>query len=635
MSDAATLNEEFSLQLRGSLYLTTVNVVEDECLSIIIEKDDTGEQWKGEFSTRYVEDVTQRTGNSKKFSVFTKMLLSALHQSSDSVYVDILTFADLEALRTKAARKAPSSSTSSKDNNKRYLILTYAAEFDKVNYPLPLSFVEEPSAQDLKAIVTRLRAELQLLRKSGSRPAELAVHKLEKENASLKAQVRQMERAPDSAGKARAVEIERDDLRANLESLRAESKREIETVRAQCKNLMRELEEQAAEMEVLRSGMGSSGGPDLSEYVAPPRTAHICNNLTRYKRRIRLLESDLESEKASAREEQAALRVELVALSGERTDLLTRNDALSDKLRALKTELESLKRRYNVPASRDIYTANPRPQRSSRSPSPAPPRPARPSSAGSATSQRASSSSRFDPTAYVKQRQAALQRTSQRPQPAAAAATSRNASALSSAASSRGGSVNSSRASSASRQRPDPPRATAGFTGLPASRSRPQDHYSPVTSTLSTVSARLQGISAHQRQLGPSAHSPSATNRHAAPAASRQQQQQSYQQPSPQQRPATAGTHRPSDLQRAAPQNPSPARGGARGPPPPPPPPSPPPLLFSFSFFFSLSVEHRPSACFRQEVASSRSLIMSALQAQRSSASSSRQRQRRRRGDSL
>ena len=191
MSEAATLNEEFSLQLRGAVYLTTVNVIEDECLSIVIEKDDTGEQWKGEFSTRYVEDVTQRTGNSKKFSVFTKMLLSALHQSSESVYVDILTFADLEALRSKAARKAPSTSGSSKDNTKRYLILTYAAEFDKVNYPLPLSFVDEPSVQDLKAIVLRLRAELQLVRKSGSRPAELAVHKLEKENASLKAQVRQ------------------------------------------------------------------------------------------------------------------------------------------------------------------------------------------------------------------------------------------------------------------------------------------------------------------------------------------------------------------------------------------------------------------------------------------------------------
>ena len=196
MSDASTLNEEFSLQLRGSVYLTTVSVAGDESLSIIIEKDDSGEQWKGEFSSRYVEDVTQRTGNSKKFAVFTKMLLSALHQSSDSVYVDILTFADLEALRSKAARKAPSTSSSSKDNNKRYLILTYAAEFDKVNYPLPLSFVDEPSVQDLQGTVLRLRAELQLLRKSGSRPAELAVHKLEKENATLKAQLRQMERHP-------------------------------------------------------------------------------------------------------------------------------------------------------------------------------------------------------------------------------------------------------------------------------------------------------------------------------------------------------------------------------------------------------------------------------------------------------
>ena len=54
MSDASTLNEEFSLQLRGSVYLTTVSVAADESLSIIIEKDDSGEQWKGEFSSRYV-----------------------------------------------------------------------------------------------------------------------------------------------------------------------------------------------------------------------------------------------------------------------------------------------------------------------------------------------------------------------------------------------------------------------------------------------------------------------------------------------------------------------------------------------------------------------------------------------------
>jgi coiled-coil domain-containing protein 61 len=555
MSEGGSLTEEFSLQLRGSMYLTTVTVVEEECLSIIIEKDDSGEQWKGEFSTRYIEDVTQRTGNSKKFSVFTKMLLSALHQSSDSVYVDILTFADLEALRSKAARKAPSTSSASKDNNKRYLILTYAAEFDKVNYPLPLSFIDEPSAHDLKSTVNRLRAELQLLRKSGSRPAELAVHKLEKENAALKAQLRQLERVPDSASRTRQIEIERDDLKANFDSLRAESKREIETVRAQCKNLMRELEEQAAEMEALRSGGGNSSGPDLSEY----------------RRRIRQLEADLESEKVSAREEQAALRVELVALSGERTELLSRNDFMSEKIRLLKSELESLKKRYATPASRDIYTANPRPQRSSRSPSPAPARTSRPSSAGSATSQRGPSNSRFDPTAYVKQRQAALQRTSSRPQPVVDSTTSRNASAASSVASSRGGSVNSSRASSASRQRPDAiPRSSSGFTGLPSSKSRPHDQFSPVTSTLSTVSARLQGISSQQRATGSRTYSPSATNKHAAPATSRPQLQQHNQQPSPQHRPSTAGSYRPSGMNdvsegiRPAPQNPSPALASSR-----------------------------------------------------------------------
>jgi coiled-coil domain-containing protein 61 len=574
MSDATTLNEEFSLQLRGSVYLTTVTVVEEESLSIIIEKDDSGEQWKGEFSTRYVEDVTQRTGNSKKFSVFTKMLLSALHQSSDSVYVDILTFADLEMLRSKAARKAPSTSSSSKDNNKRYLILTYAAEFDKVNYPLPLSFVDEPSVHDLQATVLRLRAELQLLRKSGSRPVELAVHKLEKENASLKAQVRQMERVPDSASKARELQAERDELKAHLDSLRAESKREIETVRAQCKNLMRELEEQSAEMEALRGGLDGNSGPDLSEY----------------KRRIRLLESDLEAEKASAREEQAALRVELVALSDERTDLLSRNDSLSDKVRALKTELDALKKRYNVPASRDIYTANPRPQRSSRSPSPAPARTTRPLSAGSASSQRAPSNSRFDPTAYVKQRQAALQRNSPRPLAAAPSAHSRNASVASSAASSRGGSVNSSRASSASRQRPDPPRTGTGFTGLPASRSRAQDHYSPVTSTLSTVSARLQNISSQQRSPSSSAYSMPTSSRNAAPPASRaQQQQQHNQQPSPQQRPSTAGSYRQSgassfvEAKRVAPQNPSPTRGDPRS----------VPICFCSSAHVAPSIQHQ------------------------------------------
>ena len=45
--------------------------------------------------------------------------------------------------------------------NKRYLILTYAAEFDRVHYPLPLMYEEYPDPEDLKRTIVRLRGALQ------------------------------------------------------------------------------------------------------------------------------------------------------------------------------------------------------------------------------------------------------------------------------------------------------------------------------------------------------------------------------------------------------------------------------------------------------------------------------------------
>ncbi len=59
--------------------------------------------------------------------------------------------------------QAPSSSTSvasntsSRHNNKRYLILTYRVEYDRVHYPLPLAFEEVPSVSSLQRVIRRLR----------------------------------------------------------------------------------------------------------------------------------------------------------------------------------------------------------------------------------------------------------------------------------------------------------------------------------------------------------------------------------------------------------------------------------------------------------------------------------------------
>jgi len=103
------------------------------------------------------------------------MLSSAFSKTNESVYIDILTLSDLELLKAKknagasfsssAASSTLTSSTSSLRNTnasiahhlKRYAILTYTGEFDRVHYPLPLMFEEKPNVPSLLRNIRRLR----------------------------------------------------------------------------------------------------------------------------------------------------------------------------------------------------------------------------------------------------------------------------------------------------------------------------------------------------------------------------------------------------------------------------------------------------------------------------------------------
>ena len=58
------------------------------------------------------------------------------------------------------AANGASGSSSSRVNSKRYLILTYAVEFDRVHYPLPLEHQDPNSSEALQRTVQRLRADL-------------------------------------------------------------------------------------------------------------------------------------------------------------------------------------------------------------------------------------------------------------------------------------------------------------------------------------------------------------------------------------------------------------------------------------------------------------------------------------------
>lgn len=156
------LRHETTMVFHNVEYVLSLEVEsEGDSLTMEVEDKASGSRWNGHFSSRYIEEITHKTGNFKKFSVFLKMLVTSMSpQGSDTVFIDLLTYNDLEMLKNRKARKQPGGAVNAKPNNKRYLILTYAVEFDRVHYPLPLQFVDIPDTDGLLKTIDRLRAEL-------------------------------------------------------------------------------------------------------------------------------------------------------------------------------------------------------------------------------------------------------------------------------------------------------------------------------------------------------------------------------------------------------------------------------------------------------------------------------------------
>ncbi|XP_074932415.1 centrosomal protein CCDC61-like isoform X3 [Phalacrocorax aristotelis] len=135
-------------------------------LEVEVEAHLTADTWRGEFDADFIEDLTRKTGNFKQFGIFCDMLESALMQSSRSVTLELLTYADLETLRSQkmGAISRPPLSSASHLNAKRYLILVYSVEFDRIHYPLPLPYAGKLDPAALHRLVCDLREELAQLR---------------------------------------------------------------------------------------------------------------------------------------------------------------------------------------------------------------------------------------------------------------------------------------------------------------------------------------------------------------------------------------------------------------------------------------------------------------------------------------
>ncbi|CAL8267132.1 unnamed protein product [Merluccius merluccius] len=199
---------EEDLVFRGVEFSVKVDM-EKGVLMVEISDVKTADQWRGEFDPAYIEDLTRKTGNFKQFPIFCSMLESAVRKVSDSVTLDLLTYADLELLRNRKAGvvgRPRGGQQSPALGAKRYLILIYTVEFDRIHYPLPLPYQGKPDPAVLQREIRALRTQLNTLpSRGGPSPTHLETQRLRAELALLReenhALARALERLQGEAGR--------------------------------------------------------------------------------------------------------------------------------------------------------------------------------------------------------------------------------------------------------------------------------------------------------------------------------------------------------------------------------------------------------------------------------------------------
>lgn len=318
------------LAFHGVEYVVSVSSFNGDMLSIEVEQKQEGLRWRGDFTSRYIEDITTKTGNFKKFGVFHKMLVAAVVEESESVFIDLLTYADLEALKNKRqGGAAPARTTSAKQNNKRYLILTYAAEYDRVHYPLPLLFEDQPSVDALNATVARLKRENARLAatagvgKGDSSEIGAENARLRDENEQLRRTVRQLRRDLSKAEKCATAggvgAVELSAVRGSTDGAFASS-----ASGEQVDHLQAELKAVNKELRVVRRERD-----DLSRQLQQKET-ELANVEASKKRMLRSKQRELDQAVEDAgrrRETERELRIKV-------KDLTTQCDGLERRLRS-------------------------------------------------------------------------------------------------------------------------------------------------------------------------------------------------------------------------------------------------------------------------------------------------------------
>eukprot|EP00913_Durusdinium_trenchii_P015743 g14794.t1 len=324
-----------------------------ESLSIDVEHAEDGRRWRSRFSASFVEEITRKTGNAKKsgdseeverktatlclfkFDVFVRMLLSALAQESESVYLDILTARDLEMLRRHANPQGPPTANPvAAPSDKRYVILTYRAEFDKVHYPLPLP-PDERSQEELGSSGKKARGPRRRALGHVQDVLRGMVGRLKSELAQAHETIAALQGVP--------APIEPD--KEQLHLLQIQNKQLSEGLQA----MQKEAEQLRAELR-LRQGQQNHARDD--------EVLRLRNELTRCKGEVKSLKDELKQREIGSSEWRVKLRAnwcERRAREKEAAELRAERqkaDRLQSQLKKMEEEKRSLATRLRADRSR-------------------------------------------------------------------------------------------------------------------------------------------------------------------------------------------------------------------------------------------------------------------------------------------
>lgn len=146
-----------SIKIKGIIYNVWLRFKAGD-FSVHLENDETGEHWFNAFTPEYIDEMTRKTGNQRRYDVFTSMLASALEKTSTrrpnsqaplDLSLDLLFVEDLERMRDAnggAHNDSVDATIQSAANKSRcFLIVAYAVEFERTFYPLPLNKSGHPS----------------------------------------------------------------------------------------------------------------------------------------------------------------------------------------------------------------------------------------------------------------------------------------------------------------------------------------------------------------------------------------------------------------------------------------------------------------------------------------------------------